>query len=153
MAIAQPLFIECNDNVNPTTGAVTEVCLYNTSSPLMYLTTSGSTVRFGTESYVYTECVSNMTKSPETCSCSVVVNPNDPIISSDYCNSCDIQILTDTKFLPYFDCSNRLLVGDCVGFDTNGACIESSSSGSSFLKESILVSIGLVLMMMNWFIG
>jgi hypothetical protein len=122
------LFVGCVDNVDAATGAETDFCIYNTPSPFIVDLTDGTSVSFGTESTVFTECLSNVTKSLETCTCFVVVNPSDPVAPSDFCSSCDIQILTDTEFLPYFDCSNRL-VGDCVGFDaTTGVCIDNTGS-------------------------
>jgi hypothetical protein len=102
-----------------------DVCQLNEPSPYTVQLTDGTSVSFGTESYVFIYCVPFIRRR-RSCRCEISVNPSDTGDSSDICNSCDIQILTDTEFLPSFDCSNRL-VGNCVGFDASGACIDNSS--------------------------
>jgi hypothetical protein len=48
-------------------------------------------------------------------------------VTTDFCTSCTVQAISDTQFLFSFDCSNRL-VGNCVGFDTAGVCIDNSGA-------------------------
>ena len=105
-----------------------ETCRYNISAPYTVTLANGSSVNFGSVSSVHTLCESRVTRSLETCSCSVIVNASDP--ETDPCNSCTIQSISDTELVSYFDCSN-VLVGDCVGIDAAGLCINNTGEVTS----------------------
>ena len=118
------LFVSCSD-VELDSGGTVEGCLYNTASPLTVSLTDGSSVTFGTESGIFVYCNPSVARSVDTCVCRVIVNPSDTASASDFCDSCTITAISDTEFDPYFDCSNRL-VGDCVGIDSAGLCIDNN---------------------------
>ena len=120
------LFIDCVDG-GTDYGNPYEACVYNTTSPLSVPLDDGSMVSFGTESYAVIYCLFNSTRSPFSCACDIIVNPSDPVAENDYCNWCAVVAVSDTEFIPSFDCSNRL-VGDCVGVDSDGICIDNSGS-------------------------
>jgi hypothetical protein len=126
LLVKAQLFVGCKNEVTDD-GVAYEACLYNAPSPLTVELGSGSFVSFGTKSSAFIYCLSDYARSPDTCDCNVLVNPSDPVASTDFCNSCTVQVISDTEFLPYFDCSNRL-VGTCVGFDAAGICIDNSGS-------------------------
>ena len=123
-ANAQELYIACQDGVNDA-GTPYEICFLNAASPLTFTLGSGNSVSFGSESYIAVTCIPGVSRSIDSCLCSVVVDPSTPFLSTDICNSCSIQVVSDIDFLAYFDCSNRL-VGDCVGFDDDGLCIDNN---------------------------
>jgi hypothetical protein len=121
VAVNAQLFTTCSDFQD--NGVFYDLCFWNTPSPLTYIVDNGSSITFGTESYVITSCISNTARSLDTCNCTVLMNPSNPIAFTDFCNSCTIQVISETEFLPFFDCSNRL-IGDCVGLDLAGFCID-----------------------------
>ena len=123
LAVNAQLFSVCLDFSRD--GVTYDSCYWNTPSPVTFIVDDGSSIGFGTDSYVIASCISNTTRSIDTCSCNFIVNPSEPLEFSDFCNSCTVQIISDTEFLPSFDCSNRL-VGDCVGFDLDGSCIDNN---------------------------
>ena len=118
------LFIDCVDG-GTDYGNPYEACVYNTTSPLSVPLDDGSMVSFGTESYAVINCPYNVPRSIVTCTCAIIVNPSDPVAENDLCNWCVVVAVSDSTFKPYFDCSNRL-VGDCVGVDTDGICIDNN---------------------------
>ena len=118
------LFVNCAD-IELDGGGTVEGCIYNAASPLTVSLTDGSSVTFGTESGIFVYCNPSVARSVDTCVCSVIVDPTDPATASDFCDSCTITAISDTEFDPYFDCSNRL-VGDCVGIDSAGLCIDNN---------------------------
>ena len=120
------LFIDCVDG-GTILGFPYEACVYNAASPLTFTLWDDSMVSFGTESYAVIKCLYNVPRSPFTCKCDILVNPSDPVAENDSCNWCVVAAVSDSTFIPYFDCSNRL-VGDCVGFDSDGYCIDNSGS-------------------------
>ena len=124
LSVNAQLFTDCID-FRDDFGVFYDYCFWNIPSPVTYIVEDGSSITFGNESQVITACISNVTRSLDTCFCSVLMNPSDPPALTDFCNSCTIQVITDTEFLPFFDCSNRL-VGDCVGFDLDGFCIDNN---------------------------
>ena len=71
---------------------------------------------------MFLRCASRDIEPPEfTCNCYIVVSPSDPIVTSDYCNSCGITALDSTSINFYYDCSNKLL-GVCSVVDPDHNC-------------------------------
>ncbi len=118
------LLIGCSNQVSAT-GFAFELCIHNKPSPYTAVLSNGSSVSFGLASFIATYCAIGLPLSVDSCDCTAIVNPSDPLAETDFCNSCTIASIANTTFQPYFDCSNRL-VGDCVGLDVDGMCIDNS---------------------------
>lgn len=118
------LLVACSNQV-PDSGLPYELCIHNKPSPYTAVLSNGSSVSFGTESFIATYCFIGQPLSVDSCFCTAIVNPSNPLTATDFCNNCTIASISNTTFQPYFDCSNRL-VGDCVGVDVDGMCIDNS---------------------------
>lgn len=136
--INDQLYTNCQNYVS-TDGATYSDCFYNTASPMAIPLSNGRTATFGTESYALVRCQTDVPRSVDTCSCAILVNPSDPVTSSDFCESCAVVAISETRFVPQFDCSNRL-TGECVGFDVNTQCI-SNIDGTNLLSVPTRIDI------------
>ena len=110
---------------NTGTDELLESCLYNKASPFTVELEDGTLESFGLKSFAFDSCLHSIPQSNKTCTCAVRVGLIYPFETLSECNSCTIQNISDTEFLPIYDCSN-LLDGDCVGIDAKGRCINNT---------------------------
>jgi hypothetical protein len=119
------LYQACQDSTSED-GTPAQTCLVDRPSPLTYTAADGTGITLGEISFVIVICIPTVPGTVDTCGCLVVVNPSDPFVETDLCDSCTITAISDTEFDNVFDCSNRLPAGPCVGLDTGRNCISSA---------------------------
>lgn len=121
------LYTDCQVSTDTTTGTTLEGCVVNKASPLTYTATDGTVITLGAVSLVGVSCDTSVPGTVDTCVCVILVDPSDPLLDTDFCNSCTVSAISETVFENYFDCSNRL-TGNCVGLTADGACISSTGT-------------------------